>query len=140
MISSISQVQNVRKHQILMINPIGTGDFFTRLRTGGRLKIAPPPCKMLFYAKNSTFFMLNRNSTWFQLSLEVYYVSVAQNPNFLLFCQFLTLKNSEFQFLSYSNVIYLKRKIISCRIQIHNEKAQFVMQKIEKTWKNTFFG
>ena len=124
---------------LLWFNPIGTGDFFTRLRTGGRLKIAPP-CKMLFYAKNSTFFMLNRNSTWFQLSLEVYNVSVAQNPNFLLFCRFLTQKNSEFQFLSYSNVIYLKRKIISCRIQIHNEKAQFVMQKIEKTWKNTYFG
>ena len=81
------------------------------------------PLKMLFYAINHDFFILNQNSTLFQLSLEVYNVSVAQNPKFFLFCQFLTLKNSEFQFLSYSNVIYLKRKIISCRIQIHSKLA-----------------
>ena len=116
----------------------GPGYFLRAWGPGGGQKW--PPLKMLFYAINHDFFMLNRNSTWFQLSLEVYNVSVAQNPKILLFCRFLALKNPKFQFLSYSNVIYLKRKIISCRIQIHNEKAQFVMQKIEKTWKNTFFG
>lgn len=69
------------------------------------------------------FFMLNQSSTWFQLSSEVCNVSVAQNPKLFVFCRFLTLNNSEFQFLRYSNVIYLKRKMIICKIQIHYTKA-----------------
>ena len=30
--------------------------------------------------------------------------------------------------------------MILCRIQIHEEKAWFVMQKIDKKWKNAFFA
>ena len=36
--------------------------------------------------------------------------------------------------------MYLKRKVISCRIQFHEEKAWFVMDKIDKKWKNAFFA
>ena len=30
--------------------------------------------------------------------------------------------------------------MISCRIQIHDETAWFVMEKIDKNWKNAFFA
>ena len=80
------------------LNPIGPRIFLRAWGPVGGWK--DPPCKMLFYAINHSFFMLNRNSIWFQLSLEVYNVSVGQNPKFLYFYRFLTLKNSKFQILS----------------------------------------
>ena len=67
------------------INPIGPGIFFLHLRPGGIKITHPPSCKMLFYAINHSFFMLNRNSIWFQLSLEIYNVSVGQNLKFWYF-------------------------------------------------------
>ena len=74
------------------------GFFYALEHRGGDKNI--PPCKMPFWATNHAFFILNRNSTWFQLSLEVYNVSVCQNLKFCHFCRFLTLKNSKFQIFS----------------------------------------
>ena len=73
--------------------------------------------------------MLNPNSTLFQLSFEVYNVSVVQKLKFLGFRQFLTQKVSNFQIFSYRNVMYLKRKLRTCRIQIQEEKVWFLWKK-----------
>ena len=76
--------------------------------------------------------MLNLDSTWSQLSFEVYNMHIAQNLNFWISRQFLTPKISNFQILSYRNVMYLKRKLRTCRIQIQEEKVGFF-------WKNWIF-
>ena len=76
--------------------------------------------------------MLNLDSTWSQLSFEVYNMHIAQNLNFWISRQFLTPKISNFQILSYRNVMYLKRKLRTCRIQIQEEKVGFI-------WKNWIF-
>ena len=73
--------------------------------------------------------MLNLDSTWSQLSFEVYNIHIAQNLNFWISRQFLTPKISNFQILSYRNVMYLKRKLRTCRIQIQQEKVIFFWKK-----------
>ena len=77
----------------------------------------------------SYFFVLNLDSTWSQLSFEVYNMHIAQNLNFWISRQFLTPKISNFQILSYRNVMYLKRKLRTCRIQIQEEKVVFFWKK-----------
>ena len=72
--------------------------------------------KIQIFSNKSYLFWLNMNSTCSQLSFEVCKVSVAQNLKFWIFLGQNSLKFSKFQILSYINVIYLKRKLKSCRI------------------------
>ena len=60
---------------------------------------------------------------------------IAQNLNFWISRQFLTPKISDFQILSYRKVMYLKRKLRTCRIQIQEEKVGFFW----KNWISFYF-
>ena len=68
------------------------------------------------FPQKSYFFFLNLNSTCSQLSFEVHNVSVAQNLKIRNFWGQKLAGNSKIQILSYMHVIYLKRKLRSCRI------------------------
>ena len=79
-----------------------------------------------FFPDKYYFFFLNLNSTSSQLSFEVQNVSVAQNLKIQNFGGQKLAGNSKIQILSYMYVIYLKRKLRSCRIYIQHEKVWFV--------------
>ena len=68
------------------------------------------------FPEKSYFFFLNLNSKCSQLSFEVHKVSVAQNLKIRNFWGQKLAGNSKIQILSYMHVIYLKRKLRSCRI------------------------
>ena len=72
--------------------------------------------------------------------LHICFISKIFNWTFKSLIFTLLVKFQLFQKLSHIWLIYLKRKIISCRIEIHEEKTWFVMEKIDKKWKNTFFA
>ena len=69
-----------------------------------------------FFPEKYYFFFLNLNSTCSQLSFEVHNVSVAQNLKIRNFWGQKLAGNWKIQILSYMHVIYLKRKLRSCRI------------------------
>ena len=115
-------------------------------RHGGGL-LEPPYLSQPFMVRFSKFFCLvkaceNRHWLLFHSWLPIVHHMAARRrrSDEGQSRQYFQGKNQISQFLSYINVIYLKRTHFSCRIQIQTKNIWFIIEKFEKIWIFPFLG
>ena len=111
-------------------------------RHGGGL-LEPPYLSQPFMVQFWKFFCLVKaceNRHWFllhkRLSIVHRLAARGRRSDEGQSRQFFQAKNPKFSILSYKHVIYLKWKLKLCRIQIHNEKYDLIL---ENGGKNPYF-